>query len=175
MNWKETCWVSEGQQACVNGVNVVCMVWWVIGGRSDSHPRDPGVSVKLVSGIAKFTKWRSFCCWCECRPETRLELLGKLLLLRQETLASVWLGQSVCFFYSLLFYYLIAKAYHLLIILSFFDTLDIVWLFCKYKVTGLISCTFCSLLSKKPLLLSNGIYMKDRNRGRGRMRSWTRG
>ena len=36
----------------------------MIGGRSESHPREPGVSVMLVSGLVKFTKRRSFCCWC---------------------------------------------------------------------------------------------------------------
>ena len=28
----------------------------MIGGRSDFHPRDPGVSLMLVSGLVKFTK-----------------------------------------------------------------------------------------------------------------------
>ena len=28
----------------------------MIGGRSESHPREPGVSVKLVSGLVKLTK-----------------------------------------------------------------------------------------------------------------------
>ena len=28
----------------------------MIGGRSESHPRDPGVSIMLVSGLVKLTK-----------------------------------------------------------------------------------------------------------------------
>ena len=34
------------------------------GGRSESHQSDPGVSVMLVSGLVKFTKRKSYCCWC---------------------------------------------------------------------------------------------------------------
>ena len=59
---------------CVFGVNGECMVRGVIGGRRDSRPRVPGVSFKSgVSGIVKFTKWKSFCCWWECRLDPVLE------------------------------------------------------------------------------------------------------
>ena len=59
---------------CGFGVNGECMVRGVIGGRSNSRPRVPGVSFKVeVVGLVKLTKWKSFCCWWECRLETRLE------------------------------------------------------------------------------------------------------
>ena len=43
------------------------------GGRSDSHPSDPGVSLMLVSGLFKFTKRRSFCCWCREKARNPFE------------------------------------------------------------------------------------------------------
>ena len=46
----------------VIGVNVECMVR--MNDRGESHPKDPGVSVMLVSGLVKLTKRMSFCCWC---------------------------------------------------------------------------------------------------------------
>ena len=58
------------------------------GGRSESHPSDPGVSIMLVySGLVKFTKRRSFCCWCGkkarnlfCRVQESMDRLGAWLL-----------------------------------------------------------------------------------------------
>ena len=44
----ETCCVSEASgSVCEYGVNGECMVRGVIGGRSDSRPRDPRVSFKV--------------------------------------------------------------------------------------------------------------------------------
>ena len=66
--------VSEPAGLCEFGVNGECMVRGVIGGRSDSRPRVPGVQFKVeFVGIVKFTKWKSFCCWWECRLEPYLE------------------------------------------------------------------------------------------------------
>ena len=46
----------------------------MIGGRSDSHPRVPGVRFKVeVVGLVKFTKWKSFCCWWGSRLDPVLE------------------------------------------------------------------------------------------------------
>ena len=42
----------------------------MIGGRSESHPRDPGVRVILVSGIVKLTKGHHFVVGVERRHET---------------------------------------------------------------------------------------------------------
>ena len=59
----------------------------MIGGRSESHPREPGVSVMLVGGLVKFTKRRSFCCWCGkkaqnlfCRVQESMDRLVACLL-----------------------------------------------------------------------------------------------
>ena len=54
--------VSRPAGLCVFGVNGECMVRGVIGGRSDSRPRVPGVRFKVeLVGSVKFTKWKSFC------------------------------------------------------------------------------------------------------------------
>ena len=65
--------MSEPAGRCVFRVNGECMVRGVIGGRSDSRPRVPGVKFKVSSGSVKFTKWKSFCCWWESRLEPGLE------------------------------------------------------------------------------------------------------
>ena len=46
---------------CVFGVNGECMVRGVIGGRSDSRPRVPGVQFKVeLAGIVKLTNGSRF-------------------------------------------------------------------------------------------------------------------
>ena len=65
---------------CVFGVNGECMVRGVIGGRSESRPRVPGVKFKVeVVGLFKFIKWKSFCCWWECRLDPIWRGAGALL------------------------------------------------------------------------------------------------
>ena len=65
--------MSEPAGLCVFRVNGECMVRGVIGG-SNSRPRVPGVEFKVeLVGIVKFIKWKSFCCWWECRLDPCLE------------------------------------------------------------------------------------------------------
>ena len=45
---------------CVFGVNGECMVRGVIGGRSESRPRVPGVSFKVSSWVVKLTNGSRF-------------------------------------------------------------------------------------------------------------------
>ena len=59
---------------CVFVLNGECMVRGVIGGRSESRPRVPGVRFKVeLVGLVKFTKWKSFCCWWGSRLDPYLE------------------------------------------------------------------------------------------------------
>ena len=58
---------------CVFEVNGECMVRGVIGGRSKSRPRVPGVQFKVELVVSQINKWKSFCCWWECRLEPYLE------------------------------------------------------------------------------------------------------
>ena len=59
---------------CVFGVNGECMVRGVIGGRSESRPRVPGVKFKVeLVRVSQIYKWKSFCCWWERRLDPCLE------------------------------------------------------------------------------------------------------